>query len=152
MNTAVINNTTATEEMENQFFEANDTAVEIAEDKTPLTTMEKILAIRYFVPALSTIGFLACFLGQGIAVISTMGVILMAIGFISAMTVCPLKLMGFPLKCVARGFSICRGFIPVYGVADLCAAIFGTVFGAMFGLGVVLILPEIFTIKKFFAE
>jgi hypothetical protein len=132
---------------------------EIATEQTPANTpkavdanvvLEKILAARYFVPIASTVGFLFCLIG--LDVFTIIGALLIFIGLATALTVCPLKLVGFPIKCAAVGFKICRGFIPVYGVADLVAAIVGTTLGVMFGLFVSACFPAFFTIRKYLAS
>ena len=114
------------------------------------TVLETILAARYFVPIASSVGALLLALSNGASIMAAIGIVLMFIGGIAAITVCPLKLLSLPFKGVVIGFTVCRGFIPFYGVADLCAAIFGTVFGFMGGLMVAACAPAIFTISKFY--
>ena len=117
-----------------------------------LSLMEKILLGRYFLPVLSSIGAILGFTCGSNDIVEGISLLLIIVGAISALTVCPLKLMAFPFKCVAKGFTICRGFIPFYGVADLVAAIVGTAIGFLFGILTVLFAPAFFTIKKFLDE
>lgn len=108
--------------------------------------------VRSFAPILSTIGWILGFSLGHMPFFEVFSMILIGIGTLAALLCCPLRLLVFPFKCVAVGFTFCRGLIPVYGVADLCAAIFGTIGGLMFGLCVALGCPAIFTIKKYFEE
>ncbi len=119
-----------------------------------LTFLEILYVVRYFLPILTTIGWA---IGLGFrpddgTLLMIFSLILVGVGLISAMTVCPLKLLTLPFKWAGRGFVICRSFIPIYGVADLCAAIFGTAGGFVLGVFTVFGLPAVFTIKKFFNE
>ncbi|MBR6532934.1 MAG: hypothetical protein IKT44_00695 [Clostridia bacterium] len=119
-----------------------------------LTFWEILYVARYFLPILATIGWaigLGCEPADG-TFLMVFSLILVGIGLISAITVCPLKLLALPFKWAIRGFFILRSFIPVYGVADLCAAIFGTAGGFVLGVFVIFGLPAIFTITKFFNE
>ncbi len=134
-NTAVLNNQAVTKE--------------VITVKEKASVLEALAISRYFLPLLSSVGAALCFMG-GIGII--IGAAMMLIGMISALTVCPLKLMGFPVKVGLVGFRFCRGFIPVYGVADLCAAIIGIFGGIMVGFGVVFCAPAIFTVKKYLNE
>ncbi len=118
-----------------------------------LTFWEFLYVARYFLPVLTTIGWIIGFtLGDGNEFFSAIGLILVAIGLISAITVSPLKFIKFIFKSTIKGFHILRGFIPFYGVADLMAATFGVALGFMFGVIVVFGLPSVFTIAKFFNE
>ncbi len=122
---------------------------EVITIKEKASVLEALAITRYFLPILSTVGVLLCAAG-GIGIL--IGAAMMVIGMLSALTVCPLKLMGFPVKVGLVGFKVCRGFIPVYGVADLVAAIVGIFGGTIVGLGVVFCAPAIFTIKKYLSE
>ena len=137
-NTAVLNNQAA-----------NTQTVEVVVKNEKSDIAQVILTMRYFLPILASVGALLVMLG-GIGIL--IGAVLMLIGVLSALTVCPLKLMGFPVKVGLVGFKVCRGFIPVYGVADLVAAIVGIFGGTIVGLGVVFCAPAIFTIKKYLNE
>ncbi len=118
-----------------------------------LTFWEILYVARYFLPVLTTIGWALVFLFPDAPdAVCNIFLILMAIGFVSALTVSPLKLVKFIFKSAVKGFHILRGFIPFYGVADLTAAIVGTTFGFVFGLVIVFGLPAVFTIAKFFNE
>ncbi len=141
MNTAVITNNEIT------------TADLIAENNMQAKAygfMDTLASIRHFLPLLSIAG--AGLMAIGVEVLAIIGIIFALVGFISAMTVCPLKLMAFPVKCIVKGFKICRGFIPVYGVADFTAAVMGTILGFCFGMAVIIFLPAIFTIKKYYQK
>ena len=124
----------------------------ITADNQKTSVAGTIFAARYFLPIASTVGWVLGFSLGHIAFFETLAFILIAIGFLATITVCPLKLITVPLRCCGKGFVICRSFIPVYGVADLCAAIFGVTLGLMFGLAAVLGTPAIFTIKKFLEQ
>ena len=118
-----------------------------------LTFWEILYVARYFLPVLTTIGWIIGFtLGIDGGFFEVFSMILVGIGLISAITVSPLKFIKFIFTSTIKGFHILRGFIPFYGVADLVAAIFGTAFGFMFGVIVVFGLPAVFTIAKFFNE
>ena len=119
-----------------------------------LTFWEILYVARYFLPILATIGWAIGlgFMPDNGTFLMVFSLILVGIGLIFAITVCPLKLLSLPFKWAGRGFVILRSFIPVYGVADLCAAIFGTTGGFVLGIFVIFGLPAVFTIKKFFNE
>lgn len=57
-----------------------------------------------------------------------------------------IKIKGYVVAC----FKIARGFIPVYGVADLVAGVVGLGVGLTFSLAVLAFIPAAFTIPKFF--
>jgi len=134
-NTAVLNNQTVVE-------------TEAIEVKEKMRAAEKLTAVRHFLPLASIVG-LAPIITE-VLFLANIGMFLIAIGTACALTICPLKLLAFPFKCIAVGFSFCRSLIPVYGVADLTAAIFGTVFGFIFGMAVIILAPAFFTIRKYF--
>ena len=119
-----------------------------------LTFWEILYVARYFLPILATIGWAIGlgFMPDDGTFLMVFSLILVGIGLLSAITVCPLKLLALPFKWAIKGFFILRSFIPVYGVADLCAAIFGTAGGFVLGVFVIFGLPAIFTITKFFKE
>lgn len=117
-----------------------------------LSFLEILFVARYFLPILTTIGWLLAWLLGHISFFEYFSIVLIGIGIIAAITVSPLKFIKFIFTSAAKGFQILRGFIPFYGVADLVAAIFGTTFGFMFGVAVVFGLPAVFTIPKFFQE
>ena len=117
-----------------------------------LSFLEILYVARYFLPILTTIGLA---LGLGFkpddgTFLMIFSVILLMLGLISALTVCPITLILFPFKLAKKGFIYCRSLIPIYGVADLCAAIFGVSAGLTIGVFVVVGVPAFFTIKKFF--
>ena len=124
---------------------ANSATPDIA---TECSSLEKIIAARYFIPAISTVGAILCFAAGGEGALALIGLVLMALGVIVALTVCPLKLLGFPLLAAGKGFKFCRGFVPFYGIGDVIAALIGVTFGFMFGVAVVLCCPVIFTLIK----
>jgi len=117
-----------------------------------LTFWELLYVARYFLPVLTTIGWILGFTLGDMVFFEYFALILVAVGLISAITVSPLKFIKFIFTSTIKGFHILRSFIPFYGVADLVAAIFGTAFGFMFGVIVVFGCPAIFTIAKFFNE
>lgn len=113
-----------------------------------------ILIARYFLPLLTTIGFVL-----GLVLKPNSGdfldyftMVLAYIGWISALTVAPLKMLKFIWTCIKFWFTLIRGFIPVYGVADLIAAFVGTAIGLSLGVVVVVFVPAVFTIFKFFEK
>ena len=157
MNT-INNETTLNNEQEVHSEENNTAKTPSAKDRVmedgKLTFWEILYVARYFLPILTPIGWA---IGLGFepadgTFLMVFSLILVGIGLISAITVCPLKLLSLPFKWAGRGFVILRSFIPVYGVADLCAAIFGTAGGFVLGVFVIFGLPAIFTITKFFKE
>ena len=119
-----------------------------------ITIWEYILIARYFLPILTTIGFVLSMIFNPTSgsFLDNTTMVLAIIGWISALTVSPLKILKFIWKSVAIGFKIVRGFIPYYGIADLCAAIFGVGAGLTFSLAVLAFVPAVFTITKFFNE
>ena len=128
----------------------NTTPVEAETEK--MSVLDIVLAARYFAPLASGLGFLLGFSFGSNPIVEVVSLILIAIGLLAAVTVCPLKLLAFPIKCAGKGFTICRGFIPFYGVADLVAAVVGVSLGFLFGACVVLFAPAFFTIKKFLIQ
>lgn len=118
-----------------------------------LTFWEILFVARYFIPIVTTIGWaIIATLGKTGGIFETFGLVFVGIGLISAITVSPLKFIKFILTSTIKGFRILRSLIPVYGVADLMAALFGATFGFVFGVVVVFGLPAVFTITKFFRE
>ena len=129
------------------------TVEEQAEQKTAWTAAEIILAARYFFPILTTpCWFLAGVFMDRSQFLMGFCLALAGIGVLFALTVAAKNMLKFPFSCIAAGFSFCRGFIPVYGLADVMAAIFGVALGGMFGLAAILIVPAAFSIKKFFED
>lgn len=153
------NETTFNNEQELQSEENNTAKTPSAKDRVmedgKLTFLEFLYVARYFLPVLTTIGWILVFLFSESSLPDFVGYIILgviAIGFISALTVSPIKFIKFIFSSTIRGFHIVRGLIPFYGLADLIAAIFGTVLGFAFGVIVVFGLPAVFTITKFFNE
>lgn len=153
------NETTFNNEKELHSEENNTPKTPSAKDRVmedgKLTFLEFLYVARYFLPILTTIGWILVFLFSESSLPDFIGYIIlgvMAIGFISALTVSPIKFIKFIFSSTIRGFHIVRGLIPFYGLADLIAAIFGTMLGFAFGVIVVFGLPAVFTITKFFNE
>lgn len=117
-----------------------------------LTVLEFLYIARYFLPVLTTIGWIIGFTLGNMAFFEYLALILIGIGLLAAITVSPLRFLKFIFTSAINGFRLLRGFIPFYGVADLIAAVFGISFGFVFGLVVVFCVPAIFTIAKFFNE
>jgi len=149
----VLNNKQEVNSEENNTAKTPSAKDRVMEDGK-LTFWEILYVARYFLPILTTIGWAIGFgfMPDDGTFLMVFSLILVGIGLLSAITVCPLKLLVLPFKWAGRGFVILRSFIPVYGVADLCAAIFGTAGGFVLGVLVVFGLPAVFTIKKFFNE
>lgn len=129
------------------------TAEAPTEQKQKWTAAQIILLARYFFPILTT----PCWLLAGVFMNKSqfmMGfcLALAGIGVLFALTVAIKSMLKFPFSCIATGFSFCRGFIPVYGLADVLAALFGVALGGMFGIAAILIVPGAFSVKKFFVE
>ena len=158
MNTT--NNETAfNNEQELHSEESNAPKTPSAKDRVmedgKLTFLEFLYVARYFLPILTTIGWILIFLFTESAVPDFVAYIIIAItaiGFISALTVSPIKFIKFIFTSTIKGFHIVRGLIPFYGLADLIAALFGVSLGFMFGVTVVFGIPAVFTIAKFFKE
>lgn len=121
------------------------------EIKAKRNVWEILNTVRYFTPLISSVGAIIWIASKS-TTLGGFGILLMLIGFTVALTVCPLKLLTFPFKCIPAGFKLFRGFIPFYGVADLVAALVGTVTGFVVGLFLTLMVPAYFTIKKYFAK
>ena len=117
-----------------------------------MSVLEVILAVRYFLPLLSTIGLTLglIFKPNAGSSLETFFLILAGVGWVSALTVSPIKMLKFVFKSIVVGFKTVRGFIPVYGLADLVAAFVGTCGGLFFAVVVLVFLPAVFTITKFF--
>ena len=135
----------------------NETPVEIApKDKYmadgKMSVVEIILTIRYFLPLITTIGFGLSLIFEPKAgdFLDTLTMIFAYIGWISAITVSPIKILKFIWGSIAVCFKVARGFIPVYGVADLVAGVVGLGVGLTFSLAVLAFIPAAFTIPKFF--
>ena len=145
-------NTNNEMENETQTIKTSSVKDKVMEDGK-LSILEFLYIARYFIPVLTTIGWILAFaLNVNGGIMETICLILIGVGIVSALTVSPLKFIKFILNSTIKGFYIVRSFIPVYGVADLMAAIFGTVFGFIFGVVIVFGIPAVFTISKFFNE
>lgn len=120
----------------------------VAADASVTIKPDAVTLIRHYLPAVATLGWVIGFTLGSVKVFEILGLILCAAGILAALTVCPLKMIKIPLVCAAKGFKFCRALIPVYGVADLCAAIFGFTGGALIGLIAVCGFPVIFTLRK----
>lgn len=152
-NEPTLNNEQEVHSEENSTVKTPSAKDKVMEDGK-LTFWEILYVARYFLPILATIGWAIGlgFMPDDGTFLMVFSLILVGIGLLSAITVCPLKLLALPFKWAIKGFFILRSFIPVYGVADLCAAIFGTAGGFVLGVFVIFGLPAIFTITKFFKE
>lgn len=132
---------------------AETTLDEQPKPKEKLTPWGIVLKIRYFFPMISTIGWLVA--GMNLdknQFLVNFGIVLAIVGIIVALTAAPLRMLKFPFLCIAGCFTICRAFIPVYGVADVMAAVLGVALGLVFGVGAIVVFPAVFTIQKFFEE
>ena len=118
-----------------------------------LTVWEFILVSRYFLPLLASVAFIVgIFFGvEPDSFLDKLTMVLWFVGFFSTFTVLsPIKMLKFVGKSIYTCFNVARGFIPVYGLADLIAAIVGFGAGLGFSLTVLMFFPGFFTIKKFF--
>lgn len=104
--------------------------------------------IRYYLPALSTIGWVFLLLLGSVEVFQVLGLLFITVGVLAAFTVCPIRLMKIPVTCSLALFKFLRGFIPFYGVADLVAGLIGMFVGSMVGLFVMSVAPVFLTVKK----
>ena len=104
--------------------------------------------VRHFLPILATVGWLVMWMLGHMSFFSVLGGILIAVGVISALTVCPGKLLFYPILCIVGGFKICRAFVPFYGIGDLIAGLVGLYLGTIVGCIISLGLPAILTIRK----
>lgn len=118
------------------------------------TVWEFILTARYFLPILTTVGFAISKLCdiEAKSFLDYFSMVLAYIGWVSALTVSPLKMLSFVWKSVKTGFTVVRGFIPFYGIADLAAAVIGVGLGLTFALVILAFFPAVFTITKFYRE
>ena len=117
-----------------------------------LTFKELFIIARYFLPLLTSVSFIIFlfFDIESKSFLDKFTVVLWFVGWFSALTVLsPIKMLKFVGKSIHTGFNVVRGFIPVYGLADLIAAIVGFGAGLAFSLTVLLFFPGFFTIKKF---
>jgi len=148
----VLNNKQEVNSEENNTAKTPSAKDRVMEDGK-LTFWEILYVARYFLPVLTTIGWIiGLTLGQHSDFFGFFALLFVGIGLLSAITVSPLKFIKFIFTSTIKGFHILRAFIPVYGLADLFAAVFGATFGFMFGAIVVFGLPAVFTITKFFNE
>lgn len=117
-----------------------------------MSVWEIILTARYFLPLLTTIGFALSLIFQPKAgdFIDTLTMVFAYIGWASAILVSPIKILKFIWGSVVTCFKVARGFIPIYGVADLVAGVLGFAIGVTFSLAVLAFVPAAFTIPKFF--
>ncbi len=106
--------------------------------------------IRHLLPLTSTVGTLLWSTLGFIPVFAVIGILLILFGFICAITICPGKMIKLPLIIGRAGFKIVRGFIPYYGIGDICGGIFGFLFGVLFGCMILFVVPAAFTIHQWF--
>lgn len=117
-----------------------------------MSVWEIILTVRYFLPLLTTIGLVLSMIFQPKAgdFIDTLSMIFAYIGWIAVITVSPIKILKFIWSSVVSCFQIARGFIPIYGIADLVAGVLGFAIGVTFSFAVLAFIPAVFSIPKFF--
>ena len=145
-------------EIEMQSEEKENISVPSAKNKVladgKLTFLEILYVARYFLPVLTTVGWIIglTFVPDDGTFLMIFSLVLVGLGLLAAATVCPLKLLSLPFKWAGRGFFICRSLIPIYGVADLFAALVGVTGGFLLGIILIFGLPAVFTIKKFFSQ
>lgn len=105
--------------------------------------------IHCYLPLASSVGVLLFLLLGQVPLFTVIGGLMVGLGFLAALTVAPLRMIKFYFKSIYRGFKICRGFVPFYGIGDLVAALLGSVFGFVFALAVMIAAPAVFTVKKY---
>ena len=117
-----------------------------------MSVWEILLTARYFLPLLTTIGFVLSLIFKPSAgdFLDTLTMVFAFIGWGSAILVSPIKILKFIWGSVVSCFTIARGFIPIYGLADLIAGVVGFGIGVTFSLAVLGFIPAAFTIPKFF--
>ena len=117
-----------------------------------ITVWEIILIARYFLPIITTVGFGLSLIFEPKAgdFLDTLTMVFAYVGWISALTVSPIKILSFIWGSIVTCFKTLRGFIPFYGVADLAAGVVGFAVGLSFSLAVLAFIPAVFTIPKYF--
>ena len=117
-----------------------------------ITVWEIILIARYFLPIITTVGLVLSLIFEPTKgdFLDTLTMVFAYIGWISALTVSPIKILKFIWSSITICFKTLRGFIPFYGVADLAAGVVGFAVGLSFSLAVLAFIPAVFTIPKYF--
>lgn len=123
----------------------------VQKDKA-LTVLNYILVSRYFIPILTTAGWIMIFSFRENNFFRISAIILILAGIIPAATVSAAEIFRFIISSGVKFFSVIRRSAPFYIVAEICAGAFGFIFGFMFGIIVAAVFPAVFTINKFFNQ
>ena len=120
-----------------------------------LSLVEILIVARYFIPIITTIGWIVLYLlGTSVTeTAETLCLIPVTIGIISALTVSPVKF----ILCIFTTAKLGMGLLMPLGVVGgplgvVAAALGGIILGALAGVGIIVFVPAIFTIYKFFQE
>ena len=127
---------------------------EVREDEK-LSLLETLLVARYFIPIITTIGWIILYLlGTSVSeTAETLCLIPITIGIISALTVSPVKFVLCIFTTAKWGMGILMTIGAIVGPAGVAmGALMGLSLGALAGVTIVVFAPAIFTIYKFFQE
>ena len=130
---------------------SGETGKPVKESKA-LTLFKYILVSRYFIPILTTAGWIMIFSVRESDFFLKSSVLLIVTGIITAVMVSPSEYFGFIISSGVKFFSAVQRAVSVNIAAEICAGVFGFTLGFAFGLIVTAAFPAIFTINKFFNQ
>ena len=130
---------------------SGETGGPVKESKA-LTIFEYILVSRYFIPILTTAGWIMIFSVRESDFFLKSSVFLIVTGIIPAVSVSPSEFFGFIISSGVKFFSAVQRAVAVNIAAGICAGVFGFALGFAFGLIVTAVFPAVFTINKFFNQ
>ena len=130
---------------------SGETGGPVKESKA-LTLFKYILVSRYFIPILTTAGWIMIFSVRESDFFLKSSVLLIVTGIITAVMVSPSEYFGFIISSGVKFFSAVQRAVSVNIAAEICAAVFGFTLGFAFGLIVTAVFPAVFTINKFFNQ
>ena len=102
--------------------------------------------LRHFLPIAASAGWLLSVLFPQSSFVNGLAVILMVIGFVSALTVCPIKLITLPFWTTVEAYGLGSIFHPLVGLVAAVSI------GLPVGIGIMLYAPAAFTIYKWFKK
>lgn len=130
---------------------SGETGGPVKESKA-LTLFKYILVSRYFIPILTTAGWIMIFSVRESDFFLKSSVFLIVTGIITAVMVSPSEYFGFIISSGVKFFSAVQRAVSVNIAAEICAGIFGFTFGLLFGIITAAAFPAVFTINKFFNQ
>ena len=130
---------------------SGETGKPVKESKA-LTLFKYILVSRYFIPILTTAGWIMIFSVRESDFFLKSSVFLIVTGIITAVIVSPSEYFGSIISSGVKFFSAVQIAVSVNIAAEICAGIFGFTFGLLFGIITAAAFPAVFTINKFFNQ